>query len=128
MPVIALLCTECLILLQLQTFLIHFFVMCVQLASTATGLETSAGAAITFETAVNAIATLRNTLGGTTSSSVENDLYRTTTAYTSSVNTTSQPDLFAVDTNAVAFTRTPKEVGFATCGAVLHLLQLRHNT
>jgi len=41
---------------------------------------------------------------------VENFLLRTPTSYTSSVNTTNQPDLFAVDSNAVAFTRTPHEV------------------
>ena len=81
-----------------------------QLASTPTGLTTSDGANITFATAVDAIATLRDTLGGTTSSSVENNLLRTPTSYTSSVNTTGQPDLFAVDSNAVAFTRTPHEV------------------
>lgn len=71
---------------------------------------TSSGADITYGTAVDAIATLRNALGGTASSSVENDLLRTPTALVSGLNTTSQPDLFAVDANAVAFTRTPKEV------------------
>lgn len=81
-----------------------------QLASTPTGLMTSDGTNITYATAVTAIADLRNALGGTTSSSVENFLLRTPTSYTSSVNTTNQPDLFAVDSNAVAFTRTPHEV------------------
>jgi len=81
-----------------------------QLASTSTGLTLSDGSSITYATAVTAIADLRNTLGGTTSSSVENFLLRTPTSYTSSVNTTNQPDLFAVDSNAVAFTRTPHEV------------------
>lgn len=79
-------------------------------AANATGLTTSANGAITYETAVDAIATLRNNLGGTTSSSVENNLLQTPTAYVSSVNATGQPDLFAVDSNAVAFTRTPKQV------------------
>ena len=77
-----------------------------QFASNPTGLTTSDGANNTFATAVDAIATLRNTLGGTTSSSVENNLLRTPTSYTSFVNTTGQPDVFAVHSNAVAFTRT----------------------
>ncbi|DBB10824.1 hypothetical protein WJX82_009575 [Trebouxia sp. C0006] len=81
-----------------------------ELASISTGLTLSDGSSITYATAVTAIADLRNTLGGTTSSSVENFLLRTPTSYTSSVNTTNQPDLFAVDSNAVAFTRTPHEV------------------
>ena len=85
-------------------------VTCLQGAALATGLTTSTGTAITYEAAVDAIATLRNNLGGTSSSSVENNLFRTPTSYSSNVNTTSQPDLFGVDSNGVAFTRTPKQV------------------
>lgn len=80
-----------------------------QIATNATGLTTSNGGAITYETAVAAIAKLRDVLGGTASASVENALTRTPTSYTSSVNSTG-PVLFAVNSAAVAYVRSPYQV------------------
>ena len=79
------------------------------MATDPTGLTTSSGGNINFETAVAAIAKLRDVLGGTSSGSVENTLTRSPTAYTSSVNSTG-PVLFAVNSAAVSFVRSPYQV------------------
>lgn len=81
-----------------------------QIASSDTGLELSTGDAITFETAVSAINALRDALGGTSSSSVENALTRTPTAVSGVTVASTGPDLFAADANSVAYTRIPKQV------------------
>lgn len=89
------------------------------MATNATGLTTSSGSAISYETAVAAIAKLRDVLGGTSSSSVENSLTRTPTAYTSSVNSTG-PVLFAVNpATAVAYVRSPYQVCVVTAAVQL---------
>lgn len=93
--------------------------------STATGLQTNANPAvdITVLQAVNAITTLRDVLGGTTSASVENALTRTTSAFTGVTGgTAGAPDLFAADpTTSVAFTRIPKQVSaFASYSGCAH--------
>lgn len=62
-----------------------------------------------FPTAVAGINKLRDTLGGTTASSVEQPLTRTITTV-NGVGGGSGPELFAADSNAVAFTRTPTQV------------------
>ncbi len=81
-------------------------------ANTDTGLLVGAspGTAVDFATAVKAITTLRDNLGGTSASSVENLLTRTATAQGTETAVTDQPDLFAADSNAVAFSRTPTQV------------------
>ena len=79
------------------------------MAANATGLTLADGTAVPYATAVAGIAKLRDVLGGTSSSSVENNLTRTPTPYTSSVNTTG-PALFAVNSAAVAFVRSPYQV------------------
>lgn len=81
-----------------------------QLRTDATGLTLADGSAITYATAVAAITKLRDTLGLTSSSSVESPLTRTATAYANAPSGSDQPILFAVDSNAVAYTRTPKQV------------------
>ena len=84
-----------------------------QLAGTDTGLLVGAspGTALDYSTAVKAITTLRDNLGGTSSSSVENILTRSSTVQgTMTTAMTDQPDLFAADSNAVAFSRTPTQV------------------
>ena len=52
-----------------------------QLVDQPTGLTTSSGGAITYGSAVGAITKLRDVRGGTSSTSVENALTRTPTAY-----------------------------------------------
>ena len=80
-----------------------------QIAGDPTGLTLSDSTPISFATAVSAINVLRDALGGTRSSSVENSLTRTPTAV-SGVNTgSSGPDLFAADANSVAYTRIPRQ-------------------
>ena len=89
-----------------------------QLRAESTGLTSPQGsiAGTTNEVsvlqAVNAITALRDSLGGTTSSSVENALTRTTSSFTGVTGgVTDAPDLFAADpTTSVAFTRIPKQV------------------
>ena len=81
-------------------------------ATSATGLTLSTGTAVSYEAAVNAIANLRNVLGGTKTSSVENNLFRSVKTYTPTVNTVNQPNLYAVDANGIAFTRTPQSVSY----------------
>ena len=84
--------------------------LCLQLRDTDTGLTLSDGSAVTYATAVAAIIKLRDTLGLTTSSSVESPLTRTATAYPNAPTDSTEPFLFAADSNAVAYTRTPKQV------------------
>lgn len=83
---------------------------CLQLATENTGLTLQDGSQITYATAVTAITKLRDTLGLTSSSSVESPLTRTATPYKNAPTGSDQPFLFAVDSNAVAYTRTPKQV------------------
>ena len=83
----------------------------VQIASAPTGLTLDNADPISFETAVVAINTLRNALGGTTSSSVENSLTRKPTAVSGVTTADSAPNLFAADANSVAYTRIPRQVG-----------------
>ena len=72
-----------------------------QIAGDDTGLTTSSGAGITFQQAVDAIATLRDSVDGFNSTtSQENDLE----------TSASGPLLFASDSNAIAYTRTPSQV------------------
>ncbi len=87
-------------------------VLQLQLAGTNTGLTTGTTAtALTYETAVSGITTLRDNLGGTSSSSVENVLTRSTTIQgTMTTAVTGEPDFFAADSNAVAYSRTPTQV------------------
>ena len=59
-------------------------------------------------TTAGAIAKLRDILGGTSSASVENPITRTAAA--PAVNTANQPDLFAVNSAAVSFVRSPYQV------------------
>ncbi|KAL3152576.1 hypothetical protein ABBQ32_001599 [Trebouxia sp. C0010 RCD-2024] len=70
-----------------------------QVAGSPTGLTLSNGGAIDFQTAVIAINALRDALGGTSSSTVEAPLTKSTA-----------PDLFAADANSVAYTRIPRQV------------------
>ena len=71
-----------------------------QLAGTDTGL-TSGGTAITFQQAVDAIATLRDSVDG----------FNSTTTLESDLETSAGgPLLFASDSNAIAYTRTPSQV------------------
>lgn len=88
-------------------------------SSTPSGLEytkgSTTGTAITIQQAVDAVSGLRDSVAGT---SAENGLTRTITAPTADVNTAEStgPDLFAANTTtAVAFTRTPTQVGSVTC-------------
>ncbi len=83
-----------------------------QLAGTATGLTTGTAADdLTFEEAVSGITILRDKLGGTSSSSVENLLTRSTTVQgTMTTAVTGQPYFFAADSSAVAYSRTPTQV------------------
>lgn len=81
-----------------------------QLMDQPTGLMTSTGGNITYGAAVGAITKLRDMLGGTSSASVENALTRTPVAYTNSVPSTG-PVLFAVNSNGVAYVRSPYQVG-----------------
>lgn len=93
------------------------FVM-LQLRAESTGLTSPQGSSagttneVTVLQAVNAITALRDSLGGTTSSSVENALTRTTSSFTGVTGRVDDaPDLFAADpTTSVAFTRIPKQV------------------
>ena len=81
--------------------------MLIQIAGDNTGLTLNDNSPITFATAVTAINKLRDALGGTASSSVENALTRTPTLV-SGVNIASPgPDLFSADANSIAFTRIP---------------------
>jgi hypothetical protein len=65
------------------------------------GLTTSSGATISYQSAVDAIAALRNSVDGFNSTtSQENDLE----------TSASGPLLFASDSNAIAYTRTPSQV------------------
>ncbi|KAL3152575.1 hypothetical protein ABBQ32_001598 [Trebouxia sp. C0010 RCD-2024] len=74
-----------------------------------TGLKTSSGSDVTYGAAVGAITKLRDVLGGTSSASVENALTRTPVAYSTSVPS-SGPVLFAVNSNGVAYVRSPYQV------------------
>ena len=73
-----------------------------QLASDdVTGLTTSTGATISFESVVDAIAALRNSVDG----------FNSTTSQENNLKTSaSGPLLFASDSNAIAYTRTPSQV------------------
>ena len=65
------------------------------------GLTTSSGATISYQSAVDAIAALRNSVDGFNSTtSQENNLG----------SIASGPLLFASDSNAIAYTRTPSQV------------------
>ena len=76
-----------------------------------TGLTVDSGqTALDFGTAVIGINKLRDTLGGTTASSVESPLTRTTQAVGGVTATSGAPELFASDSNGVAFSRTPTQV------------------
>lgn len=81
-----------------------------QLANNDTGLEDASGEPITYGQAVSAIIALRDTLGGTTASTKESHLTESTVSSYGPAYSTG-PVLFAVDSNAVAYTRTPKQVG-----------------
>lgn len=81
-----------------------------QLRNANTGLKLQTGNDITYAAAVAAITKLRDTLGQTSTNSVESPLTRTATPYTNAPTGPDQPLLFAVDVNAVAYTRTPKQV------------------
>lgn len=71
-----------------------------QLASADTTL-TASSSALTVQTVVDAIATLRNTVDG----------YNSTVSLESDLETSSSgPLLFASDSNAIAYTRTPSQV------------------
>nr|QOL01256.1 putative extracellular protein TR9_061 [Trebouxia lynnae] len=70
------------------------------------GLTDNSGADITIGTAVSGITKLRDNLAGT---AAENALTRNTVAVGSTPSTTG-PDLFAADSDAIAFTRTPSQV------------------
>ena len=74
----------------------------------------TAGTAISIQSAVDAVSGLRDSVAST---SAENGLTRVVTAPTGDVNTVASPgpDLFAANTTtAVAFTRTPTQVGSVT--------------
>ena len=77
-----------------------------QQIAVASGLNDNTGTAITVGAAVAAISKLRDNLAGT---AAENALTRNTVAQGGATSTTG-PDLFAADSNAVAFTRTPSQV------------------
>ena len=81
-----------------------------QIAGNPTGLTLNDSTAISFATAVSAINVLRDTLGGTKSSSVDNSLTRTPTTVSGVSIADSGPNLFAADANSVAYTRIPKQV------------------
>ena len=85
-----------------------------------TGLTTSDNKPISFASAAAAIAKLRDVLGGTSSASVENPITRTATAYTSSVTTADQPDLFAVNSAGVSFVRSPYQVWITQSATAFH--------
>ena len=70
------------------------------------GLTDNTRADITIGTAVSGITKLRDNLAGT---AAENALTRNTVAVGSTTSTTG-PDLFAADSDAIAFTRTPSQV------------------
>lgn len=70
------------------------------------GLQTNANADISIADAVSGITKLRDNLAGT---SAENALTRNTVAQGGATSTTG-PDLFAADSDAIAFTRTPSQV------------------
>ena len=89
---------------DIKDFTVHSVM---QIAGDATGLTLSDSSAITFATAVSAINVLRDALGGTRSSSVENSLTRNPTAVTGVTIASPGPDLFAADANSVAYTRIP---------------------
>lgn len=94
-----------------------------QIMSSDTGLTLNNSDPITFDTAVSAINALRDALGGTTSSSVENGLTRVPTTVSGvTIATNPGPDLFAADANSVAYTRIPKQVNHGNW-----LLQLFRN-
>lgn len=99
----------------------------VQMRDDATGLTTSDGTAISYGSAAAAIAKLRDVLGGTSSASVENSITRTATAYTSSVTTANQPNLFAVNSAGVSFVRSPYQV-WLTMQALLQFQVLCNNS
>lgn len=87
-----------------------------QIAGSNTGLTLNDNSPVTFTTAVTAINALRDALGGTKSSSVENGLTRVPTAVTGVTFATNPgPNLFAVDANSVAFTRIPVSYYSACC-------------
>lgn len=86
-----------------------------QIAGSNTGLTLNDNSPITFTAAVTAINALRDVLGGTKSSSVENGLTRTPTPVTGVTSTNTGPNLFAVDANSVAFTRIPVSCYSACC-------------
>ena len=81
-----------------------------QYSTDTTILTGTSGTAIDVATAVKGITTLRDNLGGTSSSSVENILTRTSAAHGTLTAATDQPDLFAADSNGVAYSRTPTQV------------------
>ena len=97
-----------------------------QIASNATGLTLNDGSAITFAAAVVAINALRDALGGTSSSSVENPLTRTPTSVSGVTIASPGPDLFAADANSIAYTRIPRQV-LLSCW-LLFLVHILQNT
>ena len=99
-----------LVVMKLNAAAVSEYNFCLQIASSNTGLELSTGDAITFETAVSAINALRDALGGTSSSSVENALTRTPATVSGVTIASPGPDLFAADANSVSYTRIPKQV------------------
>lgn len=92
-----------------------------QLMDQPTGLKTSSGSDVTYGAAVGAITKLRDVLGGTSSASVENALTRTPVAYSTSVPS-SGPVLFAVNSNGVAYVRSPYQVGHKFLVFLQHIL------
>ena len=80
-----------------------------QIRTAASGLQDNSNPPNTYDiaTAVSAITTLRDDLAGT---AAENALTRNVVAVSGVTNTGTGPDLFASDSNAVAFTRTPTQV------------------
>jgi len=88
-------------------------------SETITGLtydtSSTTGNAITYTVAADAITALRDALGGTSSKTVENPLTRTETQQGNVGAGVTGPDLFAADSNGVAYTRTPSQVKQICC-------------
>ena len=81
-----------------------------QLTPDASGLFDDSNNAISIGTVVSGITKLRDNLAGT---AAENALTRNTVSV-NGVAPTPGPDLFAADSNAVAFARTPSQVSCTT--------------
>lgn len=90
-----------------------------QLANVDTGLTTST-TSITFSQAADAIATLRDSVDGFNSTTTEeSDLTRTPTSVSGVTSASSGPLLFAANSNAVAYTRTPSQVSASLKAAAM---------